>query len=163
MKLLLVFYFAIIARTATSFAQIPGNVRDTTISFSKFEVINFKSNVYQDNRQVYVYKTKDYRGAASAVAIYMLDALLDIEILAAIVEKLSSAGAIPPAIVIGIGYKPGQRVLNLTPDSTKYLHNNNPDTSGLFRRSGGGKQFMKFITDDLISFTRKYTMVKPCE
>lgn len=79
--------------------------------------------------------------------IYVLDANLYFDIFSAIAKKYSEAGLIPPAIIIGVGYKDFQ-----TMDSLRSRDFTFPEALAEYEMtvSGNADKFFNFLTKELI-------------
>src|SRR2546422_5799467 len=84
------------------------------------EVLNFRSAVLGEDRQLFIAKPAEYDGAAERYPVlYILDAETHFRYASGIVEFLAFADRIPEMIVVGIASGSRERrTRDLTPGST---------------------------------------------
>jgi predicted alpha/beta superfamily hydrolase len=109
----------------------------------------FYSKAVNDTFDVSISLPNDYNSATKETypIVYLLDANLYFEIVAAIFKNYSEVGLLPPAILIGIGYKDLQ-----TMDSLRSRDFTFPIAIPEYEMSlsGGADKFLSFINNELI-------------
>jgi uncharacterized protein len=117
-------------------------------------VLSLYSKNVQDSFFISTSFPADYDSSKKYPTVYVLDANLYFDICNVIMKKYSEVGLIPPAIVIGIGYKNFPAM-----DSLRNRDYTYPLAIPEYEMSTSGKadKFLSFITDELIPFVeRKY-------
>lgn len=125
-----------------------------------YTVVRFRSDTVRDTYSVFIRKPVGYDKEPSRKysTIYLLDANVYFDIVAAMVDKYHEIGMMAPVILVGIGYKDlGQMEVLRTRD---YLY---PKALPLYemKKSGGGDKFQAFIQGELIPYVDRNYRTKP--
>ena len=122
----------------------------------RMEIIH--SNILNENRKIYVYNP-DISISQPLPVLYLLDGEM-MSLVAGIVDFLYQANQLPPMIVVGIGNYEYDRNRDLT--TTHSFSNMDGTTDSIiWRSSGGGENFFKFIKYELMSFVEKNYNTSP--
>jgi predicted alpha/beta superfamily hydrolase len=111
--------------------------------------IILKSNVLNEDRTILIYLPDNYKeNKKSFPVLYLLDAETNFKHTIGVVDILSRSSLIPEMIVIGI--QNTDRMRDLTPTHDRKFH-----------IGGGGDNFLKFLSEELIPFIDKNYKTKP--
>jgi uncharacterized protein len=121
------------------------------------EVLNFRSAVLGEDRQLFIAKPAEYdRAAERYPVLYILDAETHFRYASGIVEFLAFADRIPQMIVVGItSGSRERRTRDLTPVSTAEMDRR--FTPG----HGGAANFLSFLTRELVPMVEKKYRTRP--
>jgi uncharacterized protein len=121
------------------------------------EVLNFRSAVLGEDRQLFIAKPAEYDSAAERYPVlYLLDAETHFRYVSGIVEFLAFADRIPQMIVVGIASGSRERrTRDLTPVSTSEMDQR--FTPG----NGGAANFLSFLTQELVPMVDKKYRTRP--
>ncbi len=122
--------------------------------------IKFYSKVVSDTFSIFVSLPADYdpKKNTKYPVIYLLDANLYFDIVAATLKKYSEVGMLPPAVLVGIGYKDFQ-----TMDSLRSRDFTFPIAIPEYEMSVSGKadRFLSFVNTELVPYIdTKYSVDK---
>lgn len=125
--------------------------RDNKIAIGEKVVVH--STVLDEDRNVIIYLPPGYpqQGIRYPV-VYMLDGDGHFHHASGITQFLSSSGVTPPLIFAGVGNTDRDR--DLTPSRLT-------DTLHRFPTSGGGENFLKFLTEELVPYIKSRYQVGP--
>jgi predicted alpha/beta superfamily hydrolase len=108
------------------------------------------SESVRDSFSVYIKLPKEYNTEKNRrfTTIYLLDADIYFDIVAAIAEKYKEIGIMPPLVLVGIGYGSFEKMEKLR--TRDFLYPKAPPGEQI-RNSGGGSAFLQFLEKELIS------------
>jgi predicted alpha/beta superfamily hydrolase len=114
----------------------------------------------QDSFSIYIKLPKEYKTEKNRrfTTIYLLDAEIYFDIVAAIVEKYKEIGIMPPLILIGIGYGSLETMEKLR--TRDFLYPKAPPREKM-PNSGGGYAFLQFLEKELIAHLDSNYRTKP--
>jgi uncharacterized protein len=119
----------------------------------------YSKNV-QDSFSIYVKLPEEHTTEMNRrfTTIYLLDANLYFDVVAAMVEKYKEIGIMPPVILVGIGYSNFEEMEKLR--TRDYLYPKAPGKEEP-KNSGGGLAFLGFLQNELIPLVDKQYRTKP--
>ncbi len=127
--------------------EVKENNKDKNVNLNNKS--KFYSKAVNDTFDISISLPNDYNSAANEKypIVYLLDANLYFDIAAAIFKNYSEVGLLPPAILIGIGYKDLQSM-----DSLRNRDFTFPIAIPEYEMSisGGADKFLSFIINELI-------------
>jgi len=106
----------------------------------KSETLNIKSEVLDEEREIYVYLPEESGTGEIYPVIYLLDGHSLFNFVSSIVQMYSLRGRIPPMIVVGIAST--DRMRDFTPSERGGM-------SGRPISGGGADKFLRFLSDEL--------------
>jgi predicted alpha/beta superfamily hydrolase len=131
-----------------------------TITPESYSMIRFHSNSVKDTYSLFIKKPQGYdkEPARRYTTIYLLDANIYFDIVAAMVDKYNEMGIMAPVILVGIGYKNFEQMEELR--TRDYLY---PKALPVYeiKKSGGGDKFQQFIQSELIPYIDSTYRAKP--
>ena len=130
-------------------------VDSTGITIAEIKIIH--STILNENRKIYVYTPVNH--SEPLPVIYLMDGEM-IALVAGIVDFLYQVNQFPPMIVVGIGNYEYDRARDLT-TSHSFLNMDGTTDSLFWKTSGGGKNFLKFLKDELMPFVEKNYNTSP--
>jgi predicted alpha/beta superfamily hydrolase len=147
MKNQLIILFLIITSCFSSNLVIAQKIDEKILKSAKTKIIH--SKVLNQKRKIFIYKAQtDIFSEIPLPVLYMMDGE-NIGMVAGIVDSLINKGDFPPMIIVGITNYKDERTNDLTP--VPLAANNSLGAT----KSGGGKLFLKFISDEVIPFINK--------
>ncbi len=119
----------------------------------------YSTNV-RDSFSIFTKLPKQYQTEKSRnfTTIYLLDANIYFDVVAAMVEKYNETGIMPPVILIGIGYDNFEQMEQMR--TRDYLYPKAPNKNKI-RKTGGGLSFFGFLKNELIPLVDKSYRTKP--
>lgn len=122
-------------------------------------VARFYSENVRDSFSIYVKLPREYVTEKSRkfTTIYLLDANMYFDVVAAMIEKYKEIGIMPPIILIGIGYDNFAQMERLR--TRDYLYPKAPGKEKI-NNSGGGLAFLNFLENELIPWADKLYRTK---
>jgi len=120
--------------------------------YTPSEVVTIHSTVLNEDRKVYIHIPKSDSSDINKrfPVLYLMDGENHFELLSQYVDYLSRSdvSAMPKIIVVGIPNT--KRVRDLTPTQSILDYEGKPDTTGLYKLSGGNEIFLEFLKTELI-------------
>jgi predicted alpha/beta superfamily hydrolase len=117
--------------------------------YKQASVTRIYSKQVRDTFSIHVKLPKEHATEKNRrfTTIYLLDANMYFDIVAAMVEKYQEIGIMPPVILIGVGYKNFELMEELRTRDYLYPKALNKDK---INKSGGGLDFLSFLENELI-------------
>ena len=126
----------------------------TTISREPFTSLQLHSDFVKDTYSIFIKKPKGYDKEPDRkyTTIYLLDANVYFDMVAAMVDTYNEMGIMAPVILVGIGYKNFEQMEALR--TRDYLF---PKALPVYemKKSGGADKFQQFIQQELIPYIDK--------
>jgi predicted alpha/beta superfamily hydrolase len=128
--------------------------KTTSITREPYTSVQLHSSYVKDTYSILIKKPKEYDKEPDRkyTTIYLLDANVYFDIVAAMVDSYNEMGIMAPVILVGIGYKNFEQMEALR--TRDYLF---PKALPVYemKKSGGGDKFQQFIQQELIPYIDK--------
>ncbi len=134
--------------------------KSTIVTPEPYTVVRLRSDTVRDTYSVFIRKPAGYdqEPGRKYSTIYLLDANVYFDIVAAMVDKYREIGIMAPVILVGIGYKDFGQMEELR--TRDYLYPQALPVYGM-KKSGGGNKFQAFIQRELIPYVDRNYRTKP--
>lgn len=142
------FSFSALVIVLSSCQQVSFNKHTSAITERNI-IQHLHSKNVNDDYNIFIRLPDGYNAKKHYPVVYLLDANFYFDMVAAMTDKYTEVDAIPPVIVVGIGYKDLKTMAELR--DRDYTYPTAPPSDS-FKMSGGGVRFLSFINTELIPY-----------